>query len=82
MTEDEDPVMRMICAFIMPFILIGAALGFLTSALLVIVPTGGLEKPIVLMAAGAAFIIASYLSKERSRRAAENIMKLGEEDGE
>ena len=84
MTEDEkDLAMRMIRAYIMPFILIGAALGFLTSALLVIVPTGGLEKHIVLIAAGAAFIIASRLSMEKSRRAAENIRKkLGEEDEE
>ena len=83
MTEDEkDLAMRMICAYIMPFTLIGMVFGFLTSALLVIVPTGGLEKPIVLIAAGAAFIIASLLSKERSRRAAEKIMKLVEEGKE
>ncbi len=80
MTEDEkDPVMRMIYAYIMPFILIGMAYGFLTSALLVIAPTGGLEKHIVLIAAGAAFIIASRLSMDRSRRAAEKIRKLVEE---
>lgn len=81
MTEDEeDLAMRIIYAFIMPFILIGAAFGFIISAALVTVPTGGLEKPIVLIAAGAAFIIASFLSNERSRRAAEQIRKeLGEE---
>lgn len=86
MSEDEeDLAMRMIRAFIMPFILIGAALGFLTSALLVNVLTGGLDKHIVLMAVGAFFIIASYLSMDRSKRAAEKIRKLGEEgekDGE
>lgn len=83
MTEDEkDLAMRMIYAFIMPFILIGVASGFLTSALLVVAPTGDLEKSYVLIAAGAAFIIASYLSMDRSRRAAEKIRKLGEEGKE
>ncbi|MBO4763708.1 MAG: hypothetical protein J5485_03725 [Candidatus Methanomethylophilaceae archaeon] len=72
MTEDEkDLAMRMIYAFIMPFVLIGMAYGFLLSALLVMAPTDGLEKHIVLLAAGAAFIIASCLSMNRSKRAAE-----------
>lgn len=83
MTEDKkDLAMRMIYAFIMPFILIGTAYGFLISAIWVTVPTGDLEKHIVLMAAGAAFIIASYLSLGRSRRAAEKIRELGEEGEE
>ena len=85
MTEDEkDLAMRMIYAFIMPFILIGAAFGFLISAILsMTMPTGDLEKHSVLMAACAAFIIASYLSMGRSKRAAEKIRKeLGEEGKE
>lgn len=83
MTGDKkDLAMRMIYAFILPFILIGMAYGFLTSAILVMVPTGDLEKHIVLMAAGAAFIIASYLSMNRSKRAAEKIRGLGDEEGE